>query len=99
MPKCSFCSKTYEFPQGLTLVLNDGTILYFCSGKCRKNWKMGRKSKKLGWTMREKKTRAELLEEIKQEKEEEQSEKEAKAEIEKGTKEKKAETKSESKKE
>ncbi len=49
MPKCSFCKEQYENPKGLTLVLNDGTILYFCSSKCRKNWKLGRKSKKLNW--------------------------------------------------
>jgi len=65
MPKCSFCKRVYEFPRGLTFVLNDGTVLYFCSSKCRKSWKMGRTSKKLKWIIKMKKTKAEILEEIK----------------------------------
>ncbi len=66
MPKCSFCGKNYEFPRGLTLVLNDGVVLYFCSSKCRKNWKLGRKSKNLKWVSKLKHTRAELIKEIKE---------------------------------
>ncbi len=50
MPRCSFCKKNYEFPLGLTLVLNDGNILYFCSSKCRKNQlKLKRDNKKVNW--------------------------------------------------
>jgi large subunit ribosomal protein L24e len=50
MPRCSFCKQNYEFPQGLTMVLNDGNILYFCSGKCRKNQlKLKRDNKKVNW--------------------------------------------------
>lgn len=50
MPRCSFCKKTYEFPRGLTLILNDGNILYFCSSKCRRNQlKLRRDSKKVNW--------------------------------------------------
>ncbi|MFQ6095350.1 MAG: 50S ribosomal protein L24e, partial [Candidatus Bathyarchaeia archaeon] len=35
--KCSFCG--YEFPQGtgMMYVRNDGSILWFCSSKCRKS--------------------------------------------------------------
>lgn len=66
MPKCSFCQKNYEFPRGLTLVLNDGTILQFCSGKCRKNWQMGRKAKKMKWIKKIKKTRAGEIEEVRE---------------------------------
>ena len=33
------------------LVRNDGSILYFCSNKCRKNMlKLGRDSRKFKWT-------------------------------------------------
>ena len=50
MPRCSFCKQNYEFPYGLTLILNDGNILYFCSSKCRKNaLKLRRDSKKVAW--------------------------------------------------
>jgi len=50
MPTCSFCKKVYEFPRGLTLVLNDGNILYLCSSKCRKNiLHLKRDNKKVNW--------------------------------------------------
>jgi len=49
MPKCSFCRKNYEFPKGVTVVMKDGGVKYFCSSKCRKNSKMGRKNKKVNW--------------------------------------------------
>jgi len=70
MPKCSFCRRVYEIPRGLTFVLNDGTILYFCSSKCRKSWKMGRTSKKLKWIIKMKNLKKEILEEKKEKKEE-----------------------------
>ena len=50
MPRCSFCKQNYKFPRGLTLVLNDGNILYFCSSKCRKNLlQLKRDNKKVNW--------------------------------------------------
>jgi large subunit ribosomal protein L24e len=50
MPRCSFCKKNYEFPIGLTYILNDGNIMYFCSSKCRKNkLKLRRDNKKVNW--------------------------------------------------
>ena len=50
MPRCSFCKQNYEFPLGLTYVLVDGNILYFCSSKCRKNMlKLKRDNKKVNW--------------------------------------------------
>jgi len=50
MPRCSFCKQNYEFPRGLSLILNDGNILYFCSSKCRKNMlKLKRDNKKVNW--------------------------------------------------
>jgi large subunit ribosomal protein L24e len=74
MPKCSFCQKIYEFPRGLTLALNDGIVLHFCSSKCRKNWKLGRKSKNVKWVKKLKISREAIISEIK-----ERSEKEEKA--------------------
>jgi large subunit ribosomal protein L24e len=72
MPRCSFCKQNYEFPYGLTYVLSDGNILYFCSSKCRKNMlKLKRDSKKIKWI---KKFKAEDAEENKEEKEEIESE-------------------------
>ena len=57
MPKCSFCQRGYEFPRGLTLVLNDGKVLQFCSSKCIKNWKLGRMGKKTNWVRKKEKNR------------------------------------------
>jgi large subunit ribosomal protein L24e len=87
MPKCSFCQASYEFPRGLTLVLNDGKVLHFCSSKCKKNFELGRKSRKVKWIKKMKHTRAELIKEIK----EEAAEKEEKKEEEKELKEAQAE--------
>ncbi|MFH1328348.1 MAG: 50S ribosomal protein L24e [Candidatus Bathyarchaeota archaeon] len=54
MPKpriCSFCGKEFQPGSGMMYVKNDGTILWFCSTKCRKNsLKLGRDSRKLKWT-------------------------------------------------
>jgi large subunit ribosomal protein L24e len=54
MPKsriCSFCG--HEFPPGtgMIYVRNDGTILWFCSSKCRKSSiDLKRDSRKVKWT-------------------------------------------------
>ena len=54
MSKCVYCGKEYGVPRGLTLVMNDGTINYLCSSKCRKNMKM--KRRKVRWISKKKKT-------------------------------------------
>jgi len=77
MPKCSFCKKPYEFPHGLTYVLNDGTVIHYCSSKCRKNHALKRKSHKTKWVKKMKHTRAELIAEIKERAEEQEEEKKA----------------------
>ncbi len=59
MPKCVYCNENYEIPQGLTLVMNDGTINYLCSSKCRKNMQM--KRRKVRWVAK-KKSSSEKLE-------------------------------------
>jgi len=53
MPKCSYCGKEYDFPKGLTFVLNDGSVKYLCSPKCRKNMFM--KRRKVRWIRKKKK--------------------------------------------
>lgn len=55
MPKCSYCSREYENPRGLTLVLTDGNVLNLCSSKCRKNMKM--KRRKVRWISKKKKAK------------------------------------------
>lgn len=55
MPKthiCSFCGKTVEPGTGIMYVKNDGTVLWFCSSKCFKSYKMGRDPRKLKWTLK-----------------------------------------------
>ncbi|RLF11467.1 MAG: 50S ribosomal protein L24e [Thermoprotei archaeon] len=55
--KCSFCNATIEPGTGIMYVKRDGTVFFFCSGKCRKNMlKLRRKPAKIKWA---KKTREE----------------------------------------
>ncbi|MEM0361487.1 MAG: 50S ribosomal protein L24e [Sulfolobales archaeon] len=48
--KCSFCGGEVEVGSGLMYVRNDGSIMWFCSSKCLKNYKLGREPRKLPWT-------------------------------------------------
>lgn len=51
--KCSFCKRDIPKGTGIMYVKRDGSILYFCSSKCRKNQlKLGRSSRKLKWARR-----------------------------------------------
>jgi len=57
--KCSFCGKEVIPGTGIMYVKNDGTVLWFCSSKCRKNMlKLGRDPRKLKWTSKYKKVSA-----------------------------------------
>jgi large subunit ribosomal protein L24e len=47
--KCSMCKTSMLRGTGKMYVRNDGRLLYFCSSKCQKNWKMGRGEKGLKW--------------------------------------------------
>jgi large subunit ribosomal protein L24e len=48
---CSFCGHDFLQNIGQMYVRNDGTVLWFCSSKCRKNsLKLGRDPRKLKWT-------------------------------------------------
>lgn len=48
---CSFCDRSVPKGAGTMLVKNDGTVLWFCSAKCRKNMlELKRDPRKLKWT-------------------------------------------------
>ncbi len=50
---CSFCNAEMQKGTGLAYVKRDGSVVYFCSNKCRKNkLKLGRNPRKLKWTER-----------------------------------------------
>ncbi len=56
LKKCAFCGKDLEPGYGWMYVKSDGTILYFCSSKCAKNYlKLGRNPKRVKWVRKEKK--------------------------------------------
>jgi large subunit ribosomal protein L24e len=49
--KCSFCGVEIRPGTGTQLIRNDGSVLYFCSNKCRLNsLKLKRDPRKLKWT-------------------------------------------------
>ncbi|MCD6510070.1 MAG: 50S ribosomal protein L24e [Thermoprotei archaeon] len=51
--RCSFCGRPIQPGKGMIYVRNDGTILRFCSSKCRKNMlNLRRNPRKLKWTQR-----------------------------------------------
>lgn len=48
--KCYFCGSQIEPGTGLLYVKNDGSMFWFCSSKCRKNFlKLGRNPRKVKW--------------------------------------------------
>lgn len=48
---CSFCNRKIKTATGIMLVKNDGSIIYLCSAKCRKNmFKLKREPRRLKWT-------------------------------------------------
>ena len=76
----------------MTLVMNDGTINYMCSSKCRKNFLM--KRRKVRWVLKNEESKAEFK--IKQENKKARQEAEAKKTADKAAK--TAATKAKSKK-
>lgn len=51
MAKCVFCGKEQDDYKGIYLLKNDGTSIYFCTSKCRKNsLKLKRDKRKMKWT-------------------------------------------------
>lgn len=48
--RCSFCGSEIVPGEGIMFIKRDGTVLRFCSSKCRRNMlKLGRKQAKLKW--------------------------------------------------
>ncbi|HSA97991.1 MAG TPA: 50S ribosomal protein L24e [Candidatus Nitrosotenuis sp.] len=48
---CSFCNRPVSRGSGTMLVKNDGTVLWFCSPKCKKNMLvLKRDPRTLKWT-------------------------------------------------
>jgi large subunit ribosomal protein L24e len=51
MVKCSFCGKDEDSFKGVHLIKNDGSVIYFCSSKCKANQiKLKRDKRKIRWT-------------------------------------------------
>ncbi len=49
--KCSFCGNEIEPGTGKIFVKKDGTVLYFCKGKCKINMlDLGRIPRRIKWT-------------------------------------------------
>ncbi|MFB6199991.1 MAG: 50S ribosomal protein L24e [Candidatus Nanohaloarchaea archaeon] len=42
MSECEYCGEELEKTRGKMLVRQSGEKIFFCSGKCEKNWKKGR---------------------------------------------------------
>jgi len=49
MAQCSFCGKQLQPGSGFTVFKKDGTAQRFCSRKCQRYTKMGRKAQKYKW--------------------------------------------------
>jgi len=48
---CNFCDRTVAKGSGTMFAKNDGTVLWFCSAKCKKNaLELKRDPRKLKWT-------------------------------------------------
>jgi len=47
---CAYCGREIEPGTGLMYVKNDGSVVWFCSSKCFKSWKLKRDPRKLKWT-------------------------------------------------
>ena len=59
MPDCSFCDSELKKGTGVVFTKKDGTVFYFCSGKCRKNsLKLKREGRKQNWTEASRKFKA-----------------------------------------
>ena len=48
---CNFCDRPVAKGSGTMLALNNGTVMWFCSSKCKKNMlDLKRDPRKLKWT-------------------------------------------------
>ena len=48
--KCSFCKTVMPRGTGKMYVRTDGTVYFWCSSKCEKNFGLGRNPKKVKWS-------------------------------------------------
>ncbi|MCI4460709.1 MAG: 50S ribosomal protein L24e [Thaumarchaeota archaeon] len=49
--RCAFCGREVRPGRGIMYVRNNGSVLWFCSAKCRKNMlELRRDPRKLKWT-------------------------------------------------
>ncbi|MBN1167920.1 MAG: 50S ribosomal protein L24e [Methanospirillaceae archaeon] len=48
---CSFCGKEIEPGTGKMFVRLNGTVFYFCSTKCQKNFNLKRIPRRIRWTV------------------------------------------------
>jgi len=52
---CSFCRRSFPQGMGMVLVRNDGSMLWFCSSKCRRNMlNLGRNPARVRWVRKAK---------------------------------------------
>lgn len=59
MPNCSFCDSELKKGSGMIYAKKDGTVFYFCSGKCKKNaLKLKREGRRQAWTEASRKFKA-----------------------------------------
>ena len=83
--ECSFCGRTIPEGAEVIFVTRKGKALYFCTSKCEKNMiKLGRKPRKVKWTIayaKEKEARLALGSSYKPPSEKEVIEKPEKAEV------------------
>lgn len=47
--KCFFCKNDLKKGSGLLFARKDGTLLYFCSNKCKRYFEMNKKNWKYKW--------------------------------------------------
>ncbi|MEM2866440.1 MAG: 50S ribosomal protein L24e [Candidatus Hadarchaeales archaeon] len=55
--RCSFCGGKVAPGTGTMFVRRDGSLLYFCSSKCERNFKLGRRPDWTRWTEKYRKGR------------------------------------------
>ena len=61
MPKCSFCGGPMPEGKGRMFVKKSGQVLYFCSSKCKNNFRLGRQGKGRKWTTTSRKERGKTV--------------------------------------
>ncbi len=64
--RCKFCGRVIEPGTGIMVVEVSGAVSFYCSSKCEKNSRLGRKPRRVKWTeeyRKEKQIRVEHLKE------------------------------------